>query len=77
MTPHLPEFPSDPGLKKLINWMIALSVVLMLLGVIAIFMPLFASAVFTLMMGWLALISGVVMIVQSFVSKPVRGFGLI
>ncbi len=76
MTQNLPEFPPDPGLKKLINWMIILSVVLILLGTIAIFMPLFASAVFTLMMGWLALISGVVMIVQSFVSKPVRGFWL-
>lgn len=76
MTPNLPEFPPDPGLKKLINWMIVLSIVLMLLGAIAIFMPIFASAVFTLMMGWLALMSGIVMIVQSFVSKPVRGFWL-
>jgi uncharacterized membrane protein HdeD (DUF308 family) len=39
-------------------------------------MPGIASAFFTAVLGWIALISGVVMIVQSFVSKPVRGFWL-
>ena len=35
-----------------------------------------ASAFFTVAMGWLAIASGTVMIVQSFYSKPVRGFWL-
>jgi uncharacterized membrane protein HdeD (DUF308 family) len=62
--------------KKATNWIIALSVVLILLGALAIFAPMFASAFFTVMIGWIALISGITMIVQSFRSQPVRGFWL-
>lgn len=47
-----------------------------LLGIVAIIAPTIASAFFTAMMGWIALISGIVMIVQSFRSHPVRGFWL-
>lgn len=71
-----PELPTEAELKKSTGWIIALSIILIVLGVLSIFMPTFASAFFTSVMGWIALISGVVMVVQSFVSKPVRGFWL-
>lgn len=71
-----PELPSEAEIRKSTGWIIALSIILIILGFLAILMPGFASAFFTLVMGWIALISGVVMIVQSFVAKPVRGFWL-
>lgn len=71
-----PNLPSEEDIKKSTGWLIALSIALIVLGVMSIFMPTLASAFFTSVMGWIALISGVVMIVQSFVSKPVRGFWL-
>lgn len=66
----------DTQIKRSTGWIIALSIGLIVLGVLALFMPVVASAFFTSVMGWLAIISGVVMIVQSFQSKPVRGFWL-
>jgi uncharacterized membrane protein HdeD (DUF308 family) len=71
-----PDLPPEVDIKKATGWIIALSIVLIILGILAILLPGLASAFFTLVMGWIALISGVVMIVQSFVSKPVRGFWL-
>lgn len=71
-----PDLPTEAELKKSTGWIIALSIALIVLGVLSIFMPTLASAFFTSVMGWIALISGVVMVVQSFVSKPVRGFWL-
>lgn len=73
MTAHL--LPPDE-IKKATNWVIGLSVLLVLLGTLAIFSPMFASAFFTVMIGWIALISGITMIIQSFRSQPVRGFWL-
>lgn len=73
----MPEFPSNNvDLKKSTVWLIVLSIALIVLGILAILMPGIASAFFTLTIGWITLISGVVMVVQSFVSKPVRGFWL-
>lgn len=66
----------QPNIKKATSWMIVLSIALMIIGLLAVLSPIFASAFFTAVMGWFALISGVVMIVQSCVSKPVRGFWL-
>lgn len=62
--------------RKSTRWLIALSIGLIILGILAILMPGLASAFFTSVIGWITLISGVVMIVQSFQSKPVRGFWL-
>lgn len=70
------DFQPDISIRKSIGWVITLSIALMILGVVAILVPGIASAFFTAMMGWIALISGVVMIVESFQSKPVRGFWL-
>lgn len=63
-------------IKKATNWVIALSILLILLGVLAVVSPMFASAFFTVMIGWIALISGITMIIQSFRCQPVRGFWL-
>lgn len=71
-----PDLQLDVNVKKSTNWIIALSIALIVLGIAAILLPGIASAFFTLMMGWITLISGGVMIVQSFQSKPVRGFWL-
>jgi uncharacterized membrane protein HdeD (DUF308 family) len=71
------ELQSDvSNIKKSLGWVIALSIGLIVLGILAILMPGLASAFFTSVMGWIALFSGIVMIVQSFQSKPVRGFWL-
>jgi uncharacterized membrane protein HdeD (DUF308 family) len=70
------EFQLDENLKKSTGWVIALSSALIGLGVLAIVLPGIASAFFTSVIGWITLISGGVMIVQSFQSKPVRGFWL-
>lgn len=71
------DFQTDAAnIRKSLGWVIALSIVLIILGILAIFSPVLASAFFTSVMGWIAIISGVVMIVESFQSRPVRGFWL-
>ncbi|MBV9390055.1 MAG: DUF308 domain-containing protein [Chroococcidiopsidaceae cyanobacterium CP_BM_ER_R8_30] len=70
------NFQSDVDIRKSTGWVIVLSIGLIILGILAIFMPGIASAFFTSVMGWIALIDGIVMIVESFQSKPVRGFWL-
>lgn len=67
---------SGTEVRKATGWMIALSAALIVLGLIAIFMPGLVSIAFTLMLGWILLIGGIVRIVQSFQSKLVRGFWL-
>ena len=67
---------SNVDIRKSAGWVIALSIILILLGILSILAPGFASVFFISFMGWIALISGIVMIVQLFVSKPVRGFWL-
>ena len=67
---------SSEEIKKATNWVIFLSIALIVLGIVAIISPAIASAFFTAMMGWIALISGILMVIQSFRSHPVRGFWL-
>ncbi len=67
---------SSEEIKKATNWVIFLSIALIVLGILAIISPMVASAFFTAMMGWIALISGILMVIQSFRSHPVRGFWL-
>ncbi|MGG6263746.1 HdeD family acid-resistance protein [Leptolyngbya sp. AN03gr2] len=72
-----PELQLDANVvKKSTGWVIALSIALIILGIAAILLPGIASAFFTSIIGWITLISGGIMIVQSFQSKPVRGFWL-
>ena len=70
------DFLSSEEIKKSTNWIIFLSIALIVLGALAIISPVIASAFFTAMMGWIALVSGIVMVIQSFRSHPVRGFWL-
>ncbi len=67
---------SSEEIKKATGWVIFLSIGLIVLGILAIVSPMVASAFFTAMMGWIALISGILMVIQSFRSHPVRGFWL-
>ena len=58
------DFQSEVAIKKSTGWVIALSICLIILGGLAIIMPGIASAFFTVAIGWITLISGIVMIVQ-------------
>jgi len=71
----LPEL-LGPEAKKATGWLIALSVVMILTGIVAIAMPGISSVTFTLILGWLLLFNGIVRIIKSFRSKPIRGFWL-
>ncbi|WP_026072581.1 HdeD family acid-resistance protein [Nodosilinea nodulosa] len=70
------EPPPSSEIKAATGWMIALSIGLIMLGILAILMPGIASALFTSMIGWIALIGGVLQIFQAFQARAVRGLGL-
>lgn len=78
MTLETPELQNvtPAEARKATGWLIAFSVALMVLGVVAIIWPGIASVTFTLALAWILLISGIVRIVKSFQSKAVRGFWL-
>ena len=69
----LPELVG-PGVKKATGWLIALSILMILTGILAIAMPGISSVTFALILGWLLLFNGVVRIVKALQSKPIRGF---
>ena len=48
------------------GWVIALSVGLILLGMASIVMPGVALALFTVLVGWIALVGGIFQSIQSF-----------
>jgi uncharacterized membrane protein HdeD (DUF308 family) len=70
------DLQPEVDVRKSTGWVIAFSIGLIILGVLAILLPGLASAFFTGVMGWIAIISGIVMIVGAFQSRPVRGFWL-
>ncbi|MGB3135931.1 MAG: DUF308 domain-containing protein, partial [Nodosilinea sp.] len=70
------NFISSKDIKKSASWVISLSIALIILGIVAIIAPAIASAFFTAMMGWIALLSGILMMIQSFQSHSVRGLWL-
>lgn len=70
------EPPSETTIRKSTGWIIALSILLIVAGILAIALPAIASAFFTSVIGWIALLSGITMIVGSFMSHPIRGFWL-
>jgi uncharacterized membrane protein HdeD (DUF308 family) len=70
------ELQSEVNTKRSIGWIIAFSIGLIILGILSILLPTIASAFFTAVLGWITLLSGIMMIIQSFQSKPVRGFWL-
>ncbi|MBE9169231.1 HdeD family acid-resistance protein [Pleurocapsales cyanobacterium LEGE 06147] len=64
------------NIRKNTIWLIVLSIVLIVLGLVAIVMPLVASVIFTLVLGWILLIGGIVRIVKSFQSRRIRSVWL-
>lgn len=67
------EPQTNAEIKTATGWVIALSISLIILGVLAILMPKIASAFFTSAIGWIALIGGLVQVVQGFQARAVRG----
>lgn len=63
-------------IRKHTGWLMALSILLILLGLAAMVMPTIAAVFFTLVLGWILLVGGIIRIVQAFRSRPVRGFWL-
>ncbi|MGB3311990.1 MAG: DUF308 domain-containing protein [Nodosilinea sp.] len=62
--------------KAAMSWVIALSIGLIGLGVLAILMPTVASAIFASVIGWIALIGGVFQVVQASQARAFKGLGL-
>lgn len=63
-----------PEVKKATSWLIALSIVMILTGIVAIALPGISSVTFTLVLGWLLLFNGIVRLIKCFQAKPIRGF---
>ncbi|MBE9113742.1 DUF308 domain-containing protein [Nodosilinea sp. LEGE 07298] len=76
MTMEPPPNTEIKATKAAIGWVIALSIGLIGLGILAILVPTIASAVFTSVIGWIALTSGVFQIVQAFQANAFKGQGL-
>lgn len=62
--------------KAATGWVILLSIGLMGLGVASIAMPSLAITLFTSIIGWLVLVSGIVQIVQAVKARSVNGIGI-
>ncbi|HZG39564.1 MAG TPA: DUF308 domain-containing protein, partial [Nodosilinea sp.] len=58
-------------IKAATSWVITFSIGVIGLGILAILMPAIAAAFFTSIMGWIALISGVLLVAQSFQARVV------
>jgi uncharacterized membrane protein HdeD (DUF308 family) len=67
------EPQTSAEIKTATGWVIALSISLIILGILAVLMPGIASALFTSLIGWIVLISGVIQVVQAFQARAVRG----
>lgn len=75
MDPHS-NTEASTEIKTTTGWVMALSIGLILLGILAILMPGIASAVFTSAIGWIALISGILQIVQAFQARAIKALWL-
>lgn len=63
-------------IKTATGWVMALSIGLIILGILAVLVPAIASAIFTSALGWIALISGILQVLQAFQARAVRALGL-
>ncbi|PZV08305.1 MAG: hypothetical protein DCF32_05190 [Leptolyngbya sp.] len=63
-------------IKTATGWVMALSIGLIILGILAILTPAIASAIFTSALGWIAVISGILQVLQAFQARAVRALGL-
>ncbi|WP_225885377.1 HdeD family acid-resistance protein [Leptolyngbya sp. KIOST-1] len=65
--------PQSAGERRAATgWMMALSIGLLVLGVLAILMPTLASALFTSAIGWIVLVGGLVQVGQAYRSPLAR-----
>lgn len=60
--------------KKSLDWAIAFGIGLIVLGLLAILAPIFATAFATVVLAWVFLIGGVLRIVYAFQGRQGRGF---
>lgn len=67
---------TQESIHKSTGRIIFLSIVLIILGIIAILMPVVATIISVSVFGWVFLFAGIVRIIKSFQSKPIRGFWL-
>lgn len=68
--------PFELDMQESIAWIITMSIGLMILGILSMLLIRIASPFFTSMVGIITLISGIVMVIESFQSAPVRGLWL-
>ncbi|MGF1460726.1 MAG: HdeD family acid-resistance protein [Leptolyngbyaceae cyanobacterium] len=66
--------PLNADVKKASGWLIALSILVILTGIVASVWPGISSVTFAVFLGWLLLFNGIVRVVKAFQSKPLRGF---
>jgi len=78
MTMNQPSQPSEATLASAIreHWglFLAEGIILVILGILAILLPVIATLAFTLVIGWLFLISGIVGLVTTFWMRHAPGF---
>ena len=75
LSPQLsPQLAAE--IKTATGWVMLLSIGLMGLGIAAIAMPSLAITLFTSIIGWLVLVSGMVQMVQAVKARSLNGIGL-
>ncbi|MBD2109031.1 DUF308 domain-containing protein [Leptolyngbya subtilissima] len=62
--------------KTATGWVMALSIGLIILGISAVLMPAIAAAVFTSALGWIAVVSGILQVLQAFQAQAIRALWL-
>lgn len=62
--------------RKRLGRLIVMSIVLIVLGILSIIMPAISSVTFTLVLALILLAGGIIRVIKSFHSHPVRGFWL-
>ncbi|MFQ4135093.1 HdeD family acid-resistance protein [Nodosilinea sp. PGN35] len=63
-------------IKAATAWVMTLSIGLIVLGTLSILLPRIAAAFFTSVIGWIALIGGLLQVVQAFQSRAVKALWL-
>jgi uncharacterized membrane protein HdeD (DUF308 family) len=56
------------------KYFLAEGIILVLLGALAIFLPLFATVTITIILGWIFLASGIVRLIATFGARQAPGF---
>lgn len=71
-----PSTETSAAIKAATAWVMTLSIGLIVLGALAILLPRIAAAFFTSVIGWIALISGLLQVVQALQSRAVKALWL-